>query len=517
MRTKKAFFNSLTAGLLHTITLIFGLIIPRLIIKEYGSEINGLVTSTKQLISYLQYLELGLSGSLIYLLYKPMTNLDKNQINSLMNRASKEFKKISIYYLIGIVFFSIIYPLMLSSTIKLSTLMIIVFILGLNGLLQFYTLASFRVILSADQKAYVISIASIIYEILRFALTYVLIITSQSILLVIALPLILVFVKSGLILFYVKKKYKFIKKTHLVYDEKIESRFDVVVTSISTALNTSLPILAVSLVVSLEEASIFSVYNMVFAGISGILIFLRSGMSDSFGNVIASGEEKVLLKSKNYFEFVIFFAMSVIFSAALILIIPFIKIYMSGTGTDIIYVYPIYGILFTIWALFHNARIPFTAIIIAGGNWRKIRKINILQIILLLLSTFLLGYIWGIIGILIGMIISAALKTIVIIYIVNHKILKINVSHSLFRLLRMFVILAVTYLPFYLNLTSNNVHTIFNWVLLAIVVTFWTFFVTLISALLFDYNTLINFFNIYILTIIKKPFKKDNKFRSKGD
>ena len=93
MRTKKALYNNMSAALAKITSLVFGLIIPRLMIKYYGSELNGLLSSSKQIISYLNYLELGITTALIYTLYAPLASQNYKEINSLVKEAKESMKK----------------------------------------------------------------------------------------------------------------------------------------------------------------------------------------------------------------------------------------------------------------------------------------------------------------------------------------------------------------------------------------------------------------------------------------
>src|SRR5690554_3565924 len=131
MRTKKAVFNNLSAASLQMINLLFGLIIPRLMIKAYGSELNGLLSSSKQMVSYLRYLELGITTALIYTLYSPLAKNDYDELNPLVTRSKKEYEKISLWYTVAVVLLSIIYPLMLKENIGYGTVLIIVFFVGI--------------------------------------------------------------------------------------------------------------------------------------------------------------------------------------------------------------------------------------------------------------------------------------------------------------------------------------------------------------------------------------------------
>lgn len=59
---------------------------------------------------------------------------------------------------------AICYPFITDSTILDQTsIFVLVLVLGVNGSLEFFTLAKYRALLTADQRTYVISLASIVY------------------------------------------------------------------------------------------------------------------------------------------------------------------------------------------------------------------------------------------------------------------------------------------------------------------------------------------------------------------
>ena len=70
-RTDKFFYNATTSLIYQLITLISGVIIPRLMLETYGSEVNGLVSSISQFISYFALVEAGLAAASVFALYKP--------------------------------------------------------------------------------------------------------------------------------------------------------------------------------------------------------------------------------------------------------------------------------------------------------------------------------------------------------------------------------------------------------------------------------------------------------------
>ena len=89
-RSKKFMLNSVTTALLQVVTMIAGFITPRFMLTAYGSEINGLISSILQFISYFNLVEAGLSSAAVYSLYKPIAEKDYNKINRIVV-AAKHF------------------------------------------------------------------------------------------------------------------------------------------------------------------------------------------------------------------------------------------------------------------------------------------------------------------------------------------------------------------------------------------------------------------------------------------
>ena len=98
MKTKK---NKSVLNICVTITykmavIALGLLLPKMFITNYGSEINGLQASVKQLFTYIALLEAGVGASTLQMLYKPVSTEDYQVANSYLSAASYYYNKIGI-------------------------------------------------------------------------------------------------------------------------------------------------------------------------------------------------------------------------------------------------------------------------------------------------------------------------------------------------------------------------------------------------------------------------------------
>lgn len=110
-RSKALKLNMITSLLNELVILISGLILPRLILLNFGSASNGLVSSVLQFLGFSAILRAGIGGATRAALYKPLAEQDSVSINGIMVATNRHMKKIGAIIGIGIIIFSIVYPL----------------------------------------------------------------------------------------------------------------------------------------------------------------------------------------------------------------------------------------------------------------------------------------------------------------------------------------------------------------------------------------------------------------------
>lgn len=107
-------------------------------LTAYGSEINGLISSILQFISYFNLVEAGLSSAAVYSLYKPIAEKDYNRINRIVVAAKHFYVKSGFIFVGLVVILAICYPFITDSTVLDQTsIFVLVLVLGVNGSLLF--------------------------------------------------------------------------------------------------------------------------------------------------------------------------------------------------------------------------------------------------------------------------------------------------------------------------------------------------------------------------------------------
>ena len=77
MNIKRSFYNIFFGMLSQIISIVLGIVIPRLVLISLGSESNGLLSSINQALVYLSLLEAGIGTATLQALYKPVAEKDK--------------------------------------------------------------------------------------------------------------------------------------------------------------------------------------------------------------------------------------------------------------------------------------------------------------------------------------------------------------------------------------------------------------------------------------------------------
>lgn len=492
----------MTAFLLQIFTLAAGFIIPRIMLVTYGSELNGLVSSISQFISLFNLVEAGLAGAAVYALYKPLAEEDHQSINEVLS-ATNRFYILSGYIFIALTLgLAFIYP----SYVKTAGLTpinvgLLVLILGASGVLEFFTMAKYRALLTADQKLYVLSLASIIALIINTIIIVVLAYNEVNLVIMRFVALFSVFARSIIIYTYVKFKYKYINYNETFNNKSLNKRWAAFYLQILGSVQTAAPVIIATFLTSLNMVSVYSIFNMVVGGVSGVLAIFTNGLSSSFGDVIARNEQEVLQRAYQEFELIYYVIIAWTYSCTAVLIMPFIKIYTAGV-TDVNYDLPMIGILFTINGLLFNLKTPQGMLVISAGHYKETKVQVTIQALIAIVGGLAFVKLWGLAGILLGSIFSNIYRDIDLLFYIPHTITKLKVRTSFYRMLRVILCFVLIYFPFlqFIHIECSNYLEWINW---AFITSIYAFMIVGIINYFFDKNVFIN-----ITDRIKNLYKK---------
>ena len=208
MRSKKAIMNSITAILGEIVSIICGLILPRLILSTFGSSYNGITSSISQFISCVVLLRAGIGGVTRAALYKPLAENDNKKISGIVNATTIFMRKVALIFAGALIIFACVYPLLVSNEFGWFFSFSLVIIIGFSTFIQNYFGISYGMLIQADQRKYIITILNICMTIANTVVAALLIWFGASIHIV-QLGSSIVFALNPIILnIYVRKRYK---------------------------------------------------------------------------------------------------------------------------------------------------------------------------------------------------------------------------------------------------------------------------------------------------------------------
>lgn len=489
-RSKRAMVSSVVALLLEIITTVSGLIIPRLILSHFGSEVNGMVSSITQFLGYVSLLQLGVGGVIRAALYKPLADGDTKQISRVVKAADQFFGKIAIISIFYIVTLSIIYPFISNSSFGYLYALTLVIILGLDTIAQYAWGFSNRQLLYADQRSYLYDISRVISISLNVLLT-VLLIKMGCEIHIVKLGSAIVFVLQPYILNrYVIKRYGLIKKIE-PDNEAVKQRWAGVGYSLADFVHRKTDIFVLTILSSLKEVSVYSIYSIVINGVNSVISMATGSFQAALGDMLARNEEKTLNNTMHMYEFIVHSLSAIVFSTTMCLIVPFVEIYTSGIN-DVSYSRPVFAIIIVIAEMMYCLRQPYQNIILAAGHFKQTQRGAIIEAVLNMVVSIILVKRYGIVGVAIGTFIGMLYRTVDLLVYLKRNIIRLQIGLVIKRYVTTIFQTAIVYILY--RVISPNTATVWVWIVVAIVV------VCCSSALVLGMNFLLfknEFFEVF--------------------
>ncbi len=511
MRSKRLLLNSLAALLLEFLLVINGLILPQLIITNYGSATNGLLSSVAQFLAIIALLRSGVGGVVRASLYKPLAEKNNNEISAIVKASTKFMRKIALIFAVVTVLIAAFYPFLVQEEFDWLFTSSLVLILGIGTFAQYYFGMSNQLLLIADQKQY---IYTIIHggAVVANLIASVIIIKAGASIHFVKLATSLCYAATPIFLhLYVKKNYS-INFNVEPNNEAISQRWDAMFHQLANFIRSSAPVLILTVFVPLHDVSVYSVYVLIFqGGISNLINVVFSNMDATFGDIIAKDEKKLLERRFETMEFIVFHAAWILFACAYILTPSFISIYTQEV-IDVNYQRPIFLILFTLAEVIFALRTPYYSLINAAGMYKQTKKLVIIESAINVIISILAVLLWGLIGIAIGSLCAMTFKTLSIMIFASKNILHQKTPTFLKRIITVipcFVLPIIIFKFFDLYNPLNY----FSWVIYAVCITAIVGLINVIYMLIFERTKFFDFLNI--LKVLKN--RKRQKIKHSED
>lgn len=480
MRTKKIFLNMLCDILPYLLIGVVGIIKMDVLITYIGDVGNGYYQTINQIISYVFLAQLGFSEAVIYSLYKPFADKNKDDINAIYGGARKIFRRIGFIILgiICLVTLGLYFFYHFEEGYKASAL-ICFFVISTSYLIAYFGRGqTYSAVLSAAQEKYIYSLVFNGVKLLCDILIVVATILFRSLESIAIVILIMKGLEEIINRIVVKKKYPDLHEIARKDTSMVKMTKDLAWTQVGHLVLNNIDALLLMGASGPIMVSIYTTYNYILRFLNEVASKVEISSVYSFGNVFAKKEdEKVYPLFKEFFMLFILiaFSMSITFMLG---IRGFVSVWVGKENYLLSY---LTIILFTSTLFLNILYYPLAALISADGLFKENKKhIFICAMINLVLSVILINF-FGIDGVLVGTMIAFLVNIILKSNLISKRIFKntklTNILKYYIIAILLFVALSISLIPiesYFLSTSVGFVNTILKLTIVFIIVVILT-------------------------------------------
>lgn len=492
MKNKVTLVNMISSLALQICTIISGFIIPKIILSYFGSDVNGLISSLNQFLSYISLLEGGVTGVVAANLYKPLVMGDNQKLSAVVVTSKKFFNKVGTIFIAYSVCVAVAYPFVF----KLNFLYVfsLTLILSMNLLVQYMFSITLRTLLNADKKVYVVSLTQIVITVLNTLMAYISVKVYPSIHFLKLISGLLFFIQPIVYGSFVKKHYS-IDWSADVDNDLLKERWNGFAVNVAAFIHNSTDVTILTIFTDLATVSIYNVYSLVAAGLKSLVQSLTSGISATIGQAYAREDWDELNQKMDLYEYIIFVLVSFLFTVGALLITPFVMLYTQGIH-DANYSQPLFGMLLLIAEALYIVKYPHLNLAYDANKFKEITKPSFMEAIInIVVSVALVGKL-GLVGLAIGTVAAMIYRMAFHVYFTS-KIIPNRPQYIFYKKFFLFVLVSVFGAAIcYREFPLFN-YTVSNWVIHAIVYSVILGIIYLCISIIFFRNEL-NFFLKYL-------------------
>ena len=421
-------YNLLSGILYQVVLIVLSFILPRLYLENFGSEINGILSTIKQIFAYMVLLESGIGLATTQALYKPVAEKNHQKISSVISATNNYYTKIGFVYGAIVLLIAGVYAYIVPESVNSAVIFWIVILTALPALFSYFVQAKYRILLEVDGRKYVITNSETLLQLVSNIAKILVLVFTDNLLLIQLSYCILSLLQLVYIYIHAKKRYNWLSVRAKPDYEAISQRKSVLVHQISAMVFNNTDILLLSFLCDFKVASIYTIYNIFFSQIQAFITSITSGFSYALGQMFHTDKDK-FIKVYNVYETFYIMSTFVIYTLMAVFLLPLIQIYTKGIN-DANYTNVYLVFLFVIMNLLSNGKLPSNHVLEYSGKFEETRSHAIIEMITNIVVSVFAIIKWGICGVIAGTIVALLYRGTMMIYYSNKKVLERGVFHT---------------------------------------------------------------------------------------
>lgn len=422
MSKHKGIKNILSGFIGQLITIALGIIIPRLVLLNLGSEANGLLSTVSQIYTYFALLEAGVGNAALQALYGPIGSNNTEQSNRILAAMQHYYRRTGFVYLAGVLIVGFVFPIVVHSSFSYQTVFLVTILGGLGGVVRYFTQAKYLMLIKADGRNYAETNISTIINVLISVTKIILLCARCNVIVIQAMYFGYSVLTSFVYVAYVRRSYSWLNLRVAPDLQALSKRNYAFIHQISAMIFNSTDMMILSLFENLKIVSVYGLYTLLFNMASTAVGTINGSIQYRLGQTFCNKHHEKYLCMHDAFEIYNMALVSSLYCIVGIFILPFLRLYTAGVQ-DINYTDPILPYLFIAVYLLNNGRESSNLVIKFAGHFKQTQWHSVLEAAINVGVSLVGVYFCGIYGVLIGTIAALLYRTNDMIIYANKKIL----------------------------------------------------------------------------------------------
>ena len=446
--------RNLVSSLIYQVVLIsLSFLLPRLYLENFGSEVNGVLSTIKQIFAYMVLLEAGVGLATTQSLYKKIGQNDRQSASAVLSATNIYYKRTGILYLAIVLAIAVVYAYGIPTSIDRNVLFAIIILTALPALFSYFVQAKYRILMEVDGRKYVINNAETVLQLASNIGKILVLLLTDSLILIQLVYCLLSLAQLAFLYFYAKRRYTWLDLKAKPDFESISQKNSVLVHQLSGMVFNNTDVILISVLCDFKAVSIYAIYNIFFSQVQNFITNLTSSFTFALGQMFHT-DRRNFDKLYNAYETFYIMGTYIVYTLMAVFLLPLIQIYTSGIH-DAEYTNTLLLLLFVIMNLVANAKMPVNGIIEYAGGFTKTRFHAVWEMVINITCSVAAIFYMGICGAILGTIAALVYRSVVTIYYSNKKVLQRSPLFTCKIILSNTAVFAVVMLVFFVDTFSN--------------------------------------------------------------
>ena len=407
-RVHKSLLNAKVNLVFYFLSLFFAFFSRKIFLDCLGAEFIGLTGTLGNILGYLNLAELGVGAAISFHLFKPIQQHNRQQICEILSVFGYLYKRIGQAILFGGIVISLFFPLIFNKEEMGMGIIYFAFYSFLGSSLIGYFINYRQILLTADQKNYLVSIYFQSAGLVKTAMQILLAYYYKNLYVWVLIEFLFGIIGCVILNWKINKEYPWLKTSKTngklllkQYPDIIKNTKQVFIHKIKDFLLGRSDELFIYAFVSLKMVAYYGNYMMIIAKLSLFFSSIFDGINAGVGNLVAEGNKQNTIKVFWEMVFIKHFMAGFMVVSIYFMIEPFISLWL---GNIYILNHNIL-VLLMIYLYINNSRGGVDMFNHAFGLYADTWSAWV-ELFINISVTIIFGLKYGIIGILLGKIIS---------------------------------------------------------------------------------------------------------------